>query len=49
MVLRGHRRTAERLGIGCGAAKRKKNPLLAACATEIDGLLGRLIALVPSS
>jgi hypothetical protein len=32
-----------------GAAKRKRNPLPAGCATEIDGLLGRLIALVPSS
>jgi hypothetical protein len=31
------------------AAKRKKNPLPAGCASEVDGLLGRLIGLVPTS
>jgi hypothetical protein len=45
----GARRAHDRTQEGRRRGRRKKNPLPAACATEVDGLLGRLIGLVPSS
>jgi hypothetical protein len=45
----GARRAHDRTQEGRRRGRRKKNPLPAACATEVDGLLGRLIGLVPRS